>query len=56
MIKELIKEEYAPGVYRVIFDSEGLSSGIYSYTLNATYVEDGKELKFQETKQMVLVK
>ena len=47
-VAKLVNQELAPGVYEYEFNGEGLSSGIYFYTLNAG--------EFAETKKMVLVK
>jgi len=42
------------GSYNINFNGEGLSSGIYLYTINAVSVE-GKQ-NFQATKKMILIK
>jgi hypothetical protein len=47
-VKSLIKEEQASGNYEYLFNSEGLSSGIYFYQLTAD--------NFIQTKKMILLR
>ncbi|MFH1525918.1 MAG: T9SS type A sorting domain-containing protein [Bacteroidota bacterium] len=47
-IRTLINGVHTPGNYTVEFNAEGLSSGIYFYTLNAS--------EFKETKKMILLR
>jgi len=47
-VTTLINEEKAAGSYEVDFNAEGLTSGIYFYTLSAG--------SFNETKKMVLLR
>jgi hypothetical protein len=47
-IATLVNEEKAPGVYEVVFDAVGISSGIYFYQLRAG--------TFSETKKLVLLR
>jgi len=47
-VKTLISEELEPGEYEYEFDSEGLSSGFYYYSLRAG--------EYVAVKKMVLVK
>ena len=47
-VANLIEENMNPGVYYAPFSGEGLSSGVYFYTL--------KTGKYSETKRMFLVK
>jgi hypothetical protein len=47
-IKTLVNEFQTPGSHQVNFNAEGLSSGVYFYSLNT----EG----FSEIKRMVLVK
>jgi hypothetical protein len=47
-ISNLVNQNLSAGTYKIDFNSEGLSSGIYFYTL--------KTNNFQETKRMVLIK
>lgn len=48
-INELINKNLSAGIYEILFDATGLSSGIYFYSLFA----DGK---LAETKRMILLK
>ncbi len=43
------------GKYKIIFESFGLSSGTYFYTLTASDIKSG-EVLFTDSKSMVLVK
>ncbi len=47
-IKTLVNEEKPAGLYTVMFDADGLSSGIYFYKIQAG--------KFSETRKMVLLR
>ncbi|MBU0558090.1 MAG: T9SS type A sorting domain-containing protein [Bacteroidetes bacterium] len=47
-IRTLINGVHTPGNYTIEFNAEGLSSGIYFYTLNAS--------EFKETKKMILLR
>ena len=53
-VKELTNEVKAAGNYEVSFNSEGLSSGVYFYSI-AAISRDGKQ-SFRETKKMILMK
>lgn len=53
-MKELISEVQPAGLHEYNFKAEGLSSGIYLYTIQAISV-DGKE-NYQSTKKMILMK
>ncbi len=53
-IATLVNEPKSPGVYEVIFNAEGLSSGVYFYRLTVIGTESKKE--FRETKKMVLIR
>jgi len=48
LIKNLVNEKFNAGEYEYLYDAEGLSSGVYFYSLRAG--------DFSETKRMVLVK
>lgn len=47
-VADLLNQNLSAGVYKIDFNAEGFSSGIYYYTL--------KTNDFQETKRMVLIK
>ncbi|MFH1527189.1 MAG: T9SS type A sorting domain-containing protein [Bacteroidota bacterium] len=47
-IRTLVNGEHKPGNYKVEFNAEGLSSGVYFYTLKAG--------EFAETKKMILLR
>jgi len=47
-IKALVNENKTPGVYELIFDGTGYSSGIYYYKMKAT--------GFEQTKKLLIVK
>jgi endoglucanase len=55
-VSELVNEYRSAGVYESDFIAEGLSSGIYFYTLKAKNSIDGSEKFFVETKKMLLLK
>lgn len=43
-IKTLVEQEQKPGQYKVVFNAEGLSSGIYIYKLNANGYEQNRKM------------
>jgi hypothetical protein len=47
-ITTLVNEKLNPGTYEVNFDGNGLSTGIYFYTLTSG--------SFKETKKMLMIK
>jgi peptidoglycan/xylan/chitin deacetylase (PgdA/CDA1 family) len=53
-VKELTNEMQGAGTYEVSFNSSGLSSGVYFYSIMANS-NDGKQ-SFRETRKMVLMK
>jgi photosystem II stability/assembly factor-like uncharacterized protein len=53
-IATLVNEPKSPGVYEVIFNAEGLSSGVYLYRLTVIGTESKKE--FRGIKKMVLIR
>ena len=53
-VKELISEVQQAGLHEYNFNAEGLSSGVYLYTIQAISV-DGRE-NYQSTKKMILMK
>ena len=55
-VSKLVNEYRSAGVYESDFIAEGLSSGIYFYTLKANNSIDGSEKFFVETKKMLLLK
>ncbi len=48
IVKELVKEVKAPGVYTIAFNAKDLPSGTYIYRIQTT--------DFVQTKKMILVK
>ncbi|RJP72285.1 MAG: hypothetical protein C4539_03780 [Ignavibacteriales bacterium] len=62
----LINKELSPGIYDVELSTEGgsasggdgnqLSSGVYFYSLNVQYEENGIEKYFTQTKKLILAK
>jgi len=52
----LINEELNPGNYKVDFNSSGLSSGIYFYTLQVGDPSASSGQNFISTKKMILLK
>lgn len=44
LIKKLVSENKTAGFYEMTFDASGLSSGIYFYTINASYFTDSKKM------------
>ncbi|HRE41934.1 MAG TPA: T9SS type A sorting domain-containing protein [Ignavibacteria bacterium] len=48
LIKNLVNDKFNAGEYEYLYDAEGLSSGVYFYSLQSG--------EFSETKRMVLVK
>jgi len=53
-VKELVNETHGAGSYEVSFNSAGISSGVYFYSIAANS-SDGKQ-SFRETKKMLLLK
>ena len=53
-VRELINEMKGAGTYEVSFNSLGISSGVYFYSIAANSI-DGKQ-SFRETKKMILLK
>jgi hypothetical protein len=53
-VKELTNEMKGAGTYEVSFNSLGISSGVYFYSIAANSI-DGKQ-SFRETKKMILLK
>ena len=51
-VEELINEEKAPGYYKINFDANNLSSGVYLYKLKAT----SENNTFIQLRKMILVK
>ena len=54
-VATLVNAEKQAGVYKVNFDGNGLSSGVYFYRIEATPV-GGQSGNFVETKKLVLIK
>ena len=54
IVKTFNEGEKASGSYSLNFNGEGLSSGIYFYSINAASV-DGKQ-NFRATKKMIVLK
>ena len=54
MVKELVDGIQEAGTYEVNFNSLGISSEVYFYSLSASST-DGKQ-SFRETKKMILLK
>jgi hypothetical protein len=54
VVKELTNEMKGAGTYEVSFNSLGISSGVYFYSLIANST-DGKQ-NFRETKKMIVMK
>ncbi|QQS37524.1 MAG: VCBS repeat-containing protein [Ignavibacteriales bacterium] len=52
-VAELVNEEKSSGQYEAVFNAEGLSSGIYMYSLA---VQSNGETLFRQSKQMILIK
>jgi hypothetical protein len=55
-IVTLVNEELASGNYKVEFNADRISSGIYFYTLNAGSPSTGSGQGFIETRKMILLK
>jgi len=55
-VSKLVNEYRAAGVYETDFIAEGLSSGIYFYTLKANNSKEGSEKFFVQTKKMLFLK
>jgi len=55
-IETLVNEEKQRGSYEIIWDAEGLPSGIYFYRLQAIDTESSSGQVFVETKKMLLLK
>ncbi|MBE2279437.1 MAG: T9SS type A sorting domain-containing protein, partial [Ignavibacteriaceae bacterium] len=53
-VTSLLDTEQQPGHHEVLFNTDGLTSGIYFYVINSKQV-DGTG-KFSEVKKMVLMK
>ncbi|MCK9210957.1 MAG: S8 family serine peptidase [Ignavibacteriaceae bacterium] len=53
-IKDLLNEQKNAGYYEVNFNTNGLSSGIYFYTIQASAIDGSKN--FREVKKMILMK
>jgi sugar lactone lactonase YvrE len=54
-IATLVNEEKPAGKYQVKWDASGMSSGLYSYKLSATSLQDHNK-NYSETKKMLLLK
>ncbi len=52
-VQTLVNDRQDSGVHRVVFNGEGLASGLYIYRLTAA-TEGGKSIT--EAKKMILVK
>ncbi len=52
----LVDEQKSPGIYEVELNGNGLSSGVYFYSLNVQYEENGTENYFTQTKKLILAK
>jgi len=55
-VTSLVNEEKSAGVYEVEFDSNGLTSGIYFYRLQAGDPSTGSGQSFIDVKKMILLK
>jgi hypothetical protein len=53
-VRELLNGQKNAGYYEVNFNTTGLASGVYLYTIQAKSL-DGKN-EFKETKKMILIK
>ncbi|MCZ6820165.1 MAG: T9SS type A sorting domain-containing protein, partial [Calditrichaeota bacterium] len=54
-VTTLIDEEYKPGEYKLVFEAEGLASGIYFYRISSTTTA-GPVKDFVQTKKLTLLK
>jgi hypothetical protein len=50
----LVNEEKQPGLYKAVFDTASLPSGIYFYKLHVSNTSTGSGQTFLETRKMVL--
>jgi len=55
-VADLVSEYQQPGIYKVNFNGENLSSGIYFYQLKAGNPSTSSGQGFIETKKMILIK
>ncbi len=55
-IETLVQRNEAPGNYNVIFNGDGLASGIYIYRIQANNLESSTGQIFSDTKKFVLLK
>ena len=54
-VTTFIDEEHKPGEYKLVFEAEGLASGIYFYRIAATTTA-GQAKAFVQTKKLTLLK
>ena len=54
-VTTLIDEEHKPGEYKLVFEAEGLASGIYFYQIAATTAA-GQPKAFVQIKKLTLLK
>ena len=55
-VANLIDEERQPGNYKVPFNGNGLSSGVYYYRIVGATEKGAAGISFTETKKMILLK
>ncbi|HSP87164.1 MAG TPA: M1 family aminopeptidase, partial [Ignavibacteriaceae bacterium] len=55
-VATLVNEVQSAGEYKVDFNAETLSSGVYFYKLTASNPESGSEQVFSETRKLILMK
>ena len=54
-VRSIIKDQERSGAHSIIFNSDGLSSGIYYYKISISS-DSGKTVYFSKIKKMVILK